>query len=173
MSNLGYRVSSSVALKTNDIWSKTIGHDPYANDAEKSRLAEEEGLRKEQSNSIMLLAKMSKVSGSDNRGGCKICGALGHLTFQCRNKLISVPSVEKSSDDSSSDSDSDSDESSSLCQNSKLSMEKEAEVKEKSRKRKHSEERKHKKAKKDHKEKERKSKHKNKRSRKEKKSRDY
>ena len=25
------RVSSSVALKTNDMWSKTIGHDPYAN----------------------------------------------------------------------------------------------------------------------------------------------
>jgi hypothetical protein len=25
--------------------------------------------------------------GSESRGGCKKCGMLGHLTFQCRNNI--------------------------------------------------------------------------------------
>lgn len=74
------RVSSSVSLRMNDIWTKTIGYDPYAagnetnNDEQNERAA-----------GLLLLAKMSNLSGSETRGSCKKCGMVGHLTFQCRN----------------------------------------------------------------------------------------
>ena len=74
------RVSSSVSLKMNDIWTKTIGYDPYStgnetqNDEQSERAA-----------GLLLLAKMSNLSGSETRGACTRCGMVGHLTFQCRN----------------------------------------------------------------------------------------
>lgn len=75
------RVSSSVSLKMNDIWTKTIGYDPYSatdnngnNDEQNERAA-----------GLLLLAKMSNLSGSETRGACTRCGMVGHLTFQCRN----------------------------------------------------------------------------------------
>lgn len=94
------RVSGSVALKTNDIWSKTIGHDPYASSSTESGRAVSGSGNLE---GLMQLAKIQN-SGNSLRGGCKKCGALGHLTFQCRNE----PSIRKedssdSSDDSSED----------------------------------------------------------------------
>jgi hypothetical protein len=74
------RVSSSVSLQTNDIWTKTIGHDPYSTG--------DDLIEKEQSDraaGLLLLAKMSNLSGSETRGACSRCGMVGHLTFQCRN----------------------------------------------------------------------------------------
>ena len=79
------RVSSSVALKTNDMWSSVIGHDPYASSADASDRAAGGGASLlEQSESLMLLAKMSKLSGTEIRGGCKKCGALGKFASLLR-----------------------------------------------------------------------------------------
>ena len=55
------RLSSSSALRTNDMWSKTIGYDPYANN-EEGRAADEASAS-EQAAGLLLLAKMSNVSG--------------------------------------------------------------------------------------------------------------
>eukprot|EP01031_Cornospumella_fuschlensis_P033826 gene33825-40927_t len=98
----GNRVSGSSALKTNDIWSKTIGYDPYANSNESKNDADVEAQRA----SLMLLARMSNLSGSESRGGCKKCGLLGHLSFQCRNAPLKK-------DGAANEADSDSDSSSS------------------------------------------------------------
>ena len=99
------RMSSSTALKTNDIWSKTIGYDPYANN--------EEEIDKEknsvQAESLLLLARISNLSGVESRGGCKRCGMLGHLTYQCRNPVQSQEAEKES--ESSSDEESDQEDS--------------------------------------------------------------
>lgn len=100
------RVSSSGALQTNDIWSKTIGFDPYASSDSKATLAEE-AASQEQAAGLMLLAKMSNFAGTESRGSCKKCGMLGHLTFQCRNTIKLKNSFQESSSDSSSDSEAD------------------------------------------------------------------
>lgn len=93
------RMSSSTALRTNDIWSKTIGYDPYASSMEAKNDQESEA----QKASLMLLARMSNLSGSESRGGCKKCGMLGHLSFQCRNAPLNAnPSAAADSDSSSS-----------------------------------------------------------------------
>ncbi len=76
------RVSASSALKTNDIWSKTIGHDPYASKHEHDTTKATDNI-----DNLKLLVKISNVSGNETRGGCKKCGMLGHLTFQCRNLI--------------------------------------------------------------------------------------
>lgn len=99
------RVSASAALRTNDMWSRTIGHDPYAADGEKKQQQDPEA--SDQAASLMLLAKMSNLSGVESRGGCKKCGMLGHMTFQCRN--ASGPVVDNNDDSSSSSSSSDED----------------------------------------------------------------
>ena len=91
------RMSSSSALRTNDIWSKTIGYDPYANDGDAAVAAEKAAAAAEQQASLLLLAKMQNVSGERNeegliRGACKRCNTVGHLTFQCRNAPWVPPS---------------------------------------------------------------------------------
>lgn len=106
------RVSGSIALRTNDMWSKTIGHNPYANQAEEESAQADGTLASNSSiaaDHLMLLAKMSNLSGVESRGGCKKCGALGHMTFQCRNQAITTISKANDDDTSSSSSDSDSD----------------------------------------------------------------
>jgi hypothetical protein len=102
------RVSSSAALKMNDMWSKTIGYDPYAaNEAESLEEKEKKDLQAE---SLLLLARISNLSGVESRGGCKRCGMLGHLTYQCRNPLNNKVNGENSENsDSSSDEDSEED----------------------------------------------------------------
>lgn len=97
------RVSASAALRTNDMWSRTIGHDPYA--AENEKKPEQSQESSDQAASLMLLAKMSNLSGVESRGGCKKCGMLGHMTFQCRNS--SAPVVNNNDESSSSSSSSD------------------------------------------------------------------
>jgi len=107
------RVSGSIALRTNDMWSKTIGHNPYANQAEEESSQADGTLASNSSiaaDHLMLLAKMSNLSGVESRGGCKKCGALGHMTFQCRNQAITAVSKTNDDDTSSSSSDSGSDD---------------------------------------------------------------
>jgi hypothetical protein len=102
------RVSASAALRTNSMWSKTIGYDPYAAADEKK---EPEPDTSGQAASLMLLAKMSNLSGVESRGGCKRCGMLGHMAFQCRNPIAAVETNNGPSDSSSSsDSDDSADE---------------------------------------------------------------
>lgn len=82
------RVSSSSALKTNDMWSKTIGYDPYAVDEGGAGGAADEGENAyEQAQGLMAIAKLSNQGVTEARGACKSCGMVGHLTFQCRNHL--------------------------------------------------------------------------------------
>lgn len=119
------RVSGSVALRTNgkspdtlfrhflalfhvlsfslmlDIWSKTIGHNPYKNEDDDNDGEE----KSDQSAGLMLLAKMTNVSGSEIRGGCSKCGMMGHLRFQCRNTI----QLAKPTDDDVSSSSNSSD----------------------------------------------------------------
>lgn len=95
------RMSSSSALKTNDIWSKTIGYDPYAASEQEAKKED----NSEHSASILLLARLSNLSGTESRGGCKKCGMLGHLTFQCRNQ-VAIPAQNRSNDSSDDDSSS-------------------------------------------------------------------
>ncbi len=70
--------------------------------------------------SIMLLAKMSNLSGAEHRGACRRCNMVGHLTFQCRNPVAAT--VAQGVDSSS---DSDSDTSSSSVEASAVASEKE------------------------------------------------
>ncbi len=55
-------MSSSAALETNDIWSKTIGLDPHAQGSAIGK--EEEAAQKEHSAGLLLLVKMSNLSGN-------------------------------------------------------------------------------------------------------------
>ena len=100
------RVSASTALKTNDIWSKTIGYDPYAAANDDSKQKEEDSSK---AASLMLLARLSNVAGAESRGGCKRCGMLGHMHFQCRNPIASAskPAAADNDDDESSSDESD------------------------------------------------------------------
>jgi hypothetical protein len=93
------RVSGSVALKTNDIWTKTIGHDPYKSSTESASVA---------AGSLDGFMKLAQIQNSTNsqRGGCGKCGALGHLTFQCRNEVGPIENSESSDFDTSDDDDS-------------------------------------------------------------------
>jgi hypothetical protein len=94
------RVSSSSSLKMNEIWTKTIGYDPYATGED---LNGKEDELNDRSAGLLLLAKMSNLSGSETRGACTRCGMVGHLTFQCRNTpKLNVPD-ESDSDSSSSE----------------------------------------------------------------------
>jgi hypothetical protein len=97
-------MSASGALRTNDIWSKTIGHDPYGAGKEVD-VKNEADISGQQAASLMLLAKMSNLSGVESRGGCKKCGMLGHLSFQCRNIATTVQAIQHSSSESDSDDD--------------------------------------------------------------------
>lgn len=56
-------MSGSLALATNDIWSKTIGFDPYAAENAPKKSAAEEAVHQEQAAGLMLIARMSNISG--------------------------------------------------------------------------------------------------------------
>jgi len=60
------RISTSGALATSDIWSKTIGHDPYAakSEAGASGAAADE----EKAKGLMALARHQKIAGDDTSG---------------------------------------------------------------------------------------------------------
>jgi len=75
------RVSTSGALKTSDIWSKTIGHDPYAAEHETESNSIQEGnssLEKEKARGIMELARHQNIA---NRGTGGVNGNEGQDDF--------------------------------------------------------------------------------------------
>lgn len=62
---------------TPDIWSKTIGHNPYKNDEDDVMTKADSSSSSEHAAGLMLLARMTNVSGSEARGGCPKCGTFG------------------------------------------------------------------------------------------------
>ncbi|KAL9181601.1 hypothetical protein ACHAXT_010406 [Thalassiosira profunda] len=60
------RVSTSNALKTSDIWSKTIGHDPYAAQSEQDADAESNA---EKARGLLELARHQNLAGGRSGGG--------------------------------------------------------------------------------------------------------
>lgn len=109
------RVRTSVALQANSMWTKTIGlvHDSQAGsnavieaslkapthggrgrearrEAAKA-LIEEAGYEPAVTSfeGLVALARAQGSIGGTNRGACKVCGGMGHLTKQCKNHLSS------------------------------------------------------------------------------------
>ena len=60
------RVSTSVSLKTHDIWKSTIGHDPYAASEETEQHAKKAKLDEEKSKVLLQIARSQNIEG---RGG--------------------------------------------------------------------------------------------------------
>ena len=109
-------ISGSSALRTNEIWSKTIGLDAHAGAGdEDAGVWARQTQDSEQTANLLLLAKMS--NSGEVRGGCKRCGGQGHLTYQCRNPAAPPASIDRNL---STDSDSDSDSSSSSSNSGKF-----------------------------------------------------
>ena len=105
------RVSSSVALRTTDVWSKTIGYDPYAGAGDGVKKEERASYEASQDLLSKARAVLGKSADVANRGACRKCGQIGHLTKDCRNFLMTTKL--ESSSDSESDSSSSSSSSSS------------------------------------------------------------
>ncbi|DBB14605.1 hypothetical protein WJX82_009357 [Trebouxia sp. C0006] len=199
------RVRTSVAHNTHSIWTNAVGLEreggnnaavegslnaPQAGGGRASRrAAAAEVVEKtggfdtsvEDYQALLSLARSQGAVGGQNRGACKICGQLGHLTKQCRNHLSAnfklpgtaggagavadgkplmptLPVVQGNEEDLSSDL-SDLDSSSSDSASSSESEDERRKRKDKERKRKHKEASKSKSKKHKHK-KDKKSKHK-------------
>ena len=57
------RVSTSGALATSDIWSKTIGHDPYANSTEERPQQPQHEHQNDKAKGLLELARHQKIAG--------------------------------------------------------------------------------------------------------------
>lgn len=102
------RVRTSSALHTNELWTNVIGVEQSSDVG--SNAAVEAALRApgngsgvagikrggtrfdsaiiHPSGALEELAALARIQGGDGdvRGGCRVCGGLGHLTKQCRNR---------------------------------------------------------------------------------------
>mmetsp|Transcript_41 Transcript_41/g.54 ORF Transcript_41/g.54 Transcript_41/m.54 type:complete len:96 (-) Transcript_41:86-373(-) len=56
------RVSTSLSLKTHDIWKSAIGHDPYAADVEREEDSTAQ-LNKEKAKTLLKIARSQNVEG--------------------------------------------------------------------------------------------------------------
>jgi len=76
----GNRVSSSDSLRTNDMWTKTIGGGTGSGGGGGSDAgggsSSSSSSSSDHAAGLMLLARMTNVSGSETRGGCTKCGEL-------------------------------------------------------------------------------------------------
>eukprot|EP00884_Botryococcus_braunii_P018183 jgi/Botrbrau1/5048/Bobra.37_1s0014.1 len=105
------RVRTSIALQANSMWTNTIGQAPDAQAGSNSAIeaalnapthgggrkarqqaaanvvAQTDGFNTavHSYESLLVLARSQGAVGGQNRGACKVCGQLGHLTKQCRN----------------------------------------------------------------------------------------
>eukprot|EP00922_Rhytidocystis_sp_ex-Travisia-forbesii_P047114 GHVS01070213.1.p1 GENE.GHVS01070213.1~~GHVS01070213.1.p1 ORF type:complete len:205 (+),score=59.32 GHVS01070213.1:413-1027(+) len=91
------RLSVSDSLRTSEIWQKSVGYDPYAPDSPAAAAGvgggvdEVSGGINDRAKGLFALARLTGSSSAITPGGCKKCGQLGHLSFQCRN-LLSITS---------------------------------------------------------------------------------
>jgi hypothetical protein len=96
------RMHTSGTLKTHGVWKQVIKYDPYAAEGEDSEARPTDS---ESYKSYMQLARLSgNTSHMKNRGACRKCGMMGHMTFQCRNTL---GRVEKDDEEESSSEEED------------------------------------------------------------------
>merc|ERR1712003_22711 len=83
------RLSTSGSLQTHDVWTKSVGHDPYkgAGDADSGAMLQELGEINASARGLFRLAQLTGNSSTLAPGACKKCGQVGHLYFQCRNNM--------------------------------------------------------------------------------------
>jgi len=90
------RMHSSSALQTHGVWSNVIGYDPYAPEKKGAETIGTVGPSTnayENYQGLLALARLTGGSNISQRGTCKRCGGVGHLTFQCRNFLKNKPDL--------------------------------------------------------------------------------
>ena len=99
------RMQTSGTLKTHSVWKQVIKYDPYAAEGEDS---ESRPRNTDSYKNYMQLARLSgNTSHMKNRGACRKCGMMGHMTFQCMN---AIGRAVENDDDEESDNDSSSQE---------------------------------------------------------------
>ena len=104
----GNRMMTSTTLQTNDIWSKTIGHDPHAGDAEAAEDAAARERQEERARGVMELARLDAIKqGGSSRGDNFAQSLFWGLKRKAPPRGYEMAPVESSS---SSGSSSDADE---------------------------------------------------------------
>ena len=106
----GNRMMTSTTLQTNDIWSKTIGHDPHAGDAEAAEDAAARERQEERARGVMELARLDAIKqGGSSRGDNFAQSLFWGLKRKAPPRGYEMAPVESSSSSGSSSDDEDAD----------------------------------------------------------------
>ncbi len=106
----GNRMMTSTTLQTNDIWSKTIGHDPHAGDAEAAEDAAARERQEERARGVMELARLDAIKqGGSIRGDNFAQSLFWGLKRKAPPRGYEMAPVESSSSSGSSSDDDDAD----------------------------------------------------------------
>ena len=106
----GNRMMTSTTLQTNDIWSKTIGHDPHAGDAEAAEDAATRERQEERARGVMELARLDAIKqGGSSRGDNFAQSLFWGLKRKAPPRGYEMAPVESSSSSGSSSDDDDDD----------------------------------------------------------------
>ena len=106
----GNRMMTSTTLQTNDIWSKTIGHDPHAGDAEAAEDAAARERQEERARGVMELARLDAIKqGGSNRGDNFAQSLFWGLKRKAPPRGYEMAPVESSSSSGSSSDDDEAD----------------------------------------------------------------
>ena len=96
----GNRMMTSTTLQTNDIWSKTIGHDPHAGDAEAAEDAAARERQEERARGVMELARLDAIKqGGSSRGDNFAQSLFWGLKRKAPPRGYEMAPVESSSDE--------------------------------------------------------------------------
>ena len=99
---------TSTTLQTNDIWSKTIGHDPHAGDAEAAEDAAARERQEERARGVMELARLDAIKqGGSSRGDNFAQSLFWGLKRKAPPRGYEMAPVESSSSSGSSSDDDD------------------------------------------------------------------
>ena len=106
----GNRMMTSTTLQTNDIWSKTIGHDPHAGDAEAAEDAAARERQEERARGVMELARLDAIKqGGSSRGDNFAQSLFWGLKRKAPPRGYEMAPVESSSSSGSSSDDDEAD----------------------------------------------------------------
>ena len=106
----GNRMMTSTTLQTNDIWSKTIGHDPHAGDAEAAEDAAVRERQEERARGVMELARLDAIKqGGSSRGDNFAQSLFWGLKRKAPPRGYEMAPVESSSSSGSSSDDDEAD----------------------------------------------------------------
>ena len=106
----GNRMMTSTTLQTNDIWSKTIGHDPHAGDAEAAEDAAARERQEERARGVMELARLDAIKqGGSSRGDNFAQSLFWGLKRKAPPRGYEMAPVESSSSSGSSSEDDEAD----------------------------------------------------------------